>query len=277
MTDASATLVRELEALGLERREARWIVDEFAPAGDALFATAVRHAAERRRAGEPLQYILGHWPFRTLDLDVDPRVLIPRPETEELVGVVLRELARSSSATPLIVDLGCGSGAIGLALHSELDDRGVRATVVAVDVSLDALAVARRNALKHQLLRTSFVHSNWFDELDPSLRTHVDVITANPPYVGEGEMTFLDPVLTFEPRGALVSADFDGVVGFADVASIISAAGEWLAPGGLIVCEHGTDHGSAAQEAARHAGLVDVRGERDMAGHDRFLIARQPT
>ncbi len=103
-------------ATGLEPREARWLVEEFVPAGDSDARAALAAAAARRRAGEPLQYIIGHWPFRSLDLDVDARALIPRPETEELVEVALGELAAHSVATPLIVDLGTGSGAIGLSL-----------------------------------------------------------------------------------------------------------------------------------------------------------------
>ncbi len=268
--------MRELEAAGLERREAQWILDEYAPGSDPDFAEAVRHAAQRRLAGEPLQYVLGHWPFRSLDLDVDPRVLIPRPETEELVGVALGELTTSSSRAPFIVDLGCGSGAIGLSLLQELEERGVRATLVALDESSDALMVARRNALKHRLLRVSFVESNWFDQLDPSLAHRVDLIVANPPYVAEAEMADLDPVLRFEPYGALVSPDAAGGPGTADLEIIISQAPSWLAPDGVLVCEHGSTQASFVRDCARRSGLVDVRVVRDMAGHDRFLVARRP-
>src|ERR1700691_881806 len=108
VTDVNDEFVTELVAAGVERREARWLVEEFVPGGDPDAATAVRQAAARRLKGEPLQYIIGHWPFRTLDLDVDERGLIPRPETEELVDVALRELATGEVAAPLIVDLGTG-------------------------------------------------------------------------------------------------------------------------------------------------------------------------
>ncbi len=93
----------------MQRHEARWLVEEFVPGGDIDAAPALRAAAKRRLDGEPLQYVIGHWPFRTLDLDVDARALIPRPETEELVSIALEELATSGAVAPVIVDLGCGS------------------------------------------------------------------------------------------------------------------------------------------------------------------------
>ena len=104
MTDANAKSVAELVEGGLDRREARWLVEEFGWNSEAL-----QEAARRRRDGEPLQYVIGHWPFRSLDLDVDERVLIPRPESEELVSVALTELLRAEVSEPLIMDLGCGS------------------------------------------------------------------------------------------------------------------------------------------------------------------------
>ncbi|MEO9180347.1 MAG: peptide chain release factor N(5)-glutamine methyltransferase, partial [Acidimicrobiales bacterium] len=235
----------ELIGAGLNRREARWLVEEYMPGGDHEAIATLRHAAQRRLDGEPLQYIIGHWPFRSLDLDVDPRVLIPRPESEELVGVALAELASSDCAAPVIVDLGCGSGAIGLALLHELSARGVAASVICVDESIDALAVAKRNALKHHLVDVSFVHSSWFDALDVALRGRVDLIVANPPYIGAEQFATLDPVLTYEPLGALVAPDASGVPGYSDLAAIIGGAAPWLAANGLLICEHGDMHRNA--------------------------------
>jgi release factor glutamine methyltransferase len=274
--DSRDEAVAELVTLGLERREARWLAEEFMPGGDADALEAVRHAASRRLAGEPLQYVLGHWPFRTLDLDVDPRVLIPRPETEELVTHALAELAADGASAPMIVDLGSGSGAIGLALCAELRDRGVTASLLCVDESFEALAVARRNALKHRLLNSSFVQSDWFADLDPSLQGRIDLITANPPYVGEVEFADLDPVLGYEPYGALVAPDEGGVPGFEDVARILDEALFWLKPGGSLVMEHGDVHREAALERARRVGYVDVRDLDDLAGKPRVLVARRP-
>ena len=275
MTDANAALVGELVDAGLDRREARWLVEEFFVGGDADAAGALRVAAKRRLDGEPLQYVIGHWPFRSLDLDLDPRVLIPRPETEELVGVALSELARLDVVAPLIMDLGCGSGAIGLSLLEELRQRGVSASVLAVDESPDALVVARRNALKHGLHAMSFVHSTWFESLDLSLRSHVDLIVANPPYVGGDEFATLDPVLRYEPRGALVAPDDGGVAGFQDVRVIVTEAFEWLAPGGVLICEHADTHRQAVLAAATLAGFRDVRDLDDLAGLPRVLVARR--
>jgi release factor glutamine methyltransferase len=275
VTGVSDEFVAELVAAGVERREARWLVDEFVPGGDPDAAMALRQAAARRLNGEPLQYIIGHWPFRTLDLDVDERVLIPRPETEELVDVALKELAASGALAPVIVDLGTGSGAIGLSLLAELAERGVAATLVALDESPDALDVARRNAMKHRLYATSFVHSSWFGSLDDSLRGRVDLIVANPPYVGETEFESLDPVLRYEPYGALVAGDARGVAGFSDLETIIGEAPTWLSANGVLVCEHGALHHDAVLERARAVGFREVDDLADMAGLSRILVARR--
>jgi release factor glutamine methyltransferase len=275
VTDANPYLVTELIGAGLNRREARWLVEEFMPGADHEAIAALRAAAQRRIDGEPLQYIIGHWPFRSLDLDLDPRVLIPRPETEELVGVALVELAKCGAVAPSILDLGCGSGAIGLALLQELRERGVRATLVALDESSDALAVAKRNALKHQLHAVSFVESSWFDSLDRSLRGHFDLIVANPPYVSADEMATLDPVLEHEPLGALVADDTLCAAGFSDLEVIIAQAPQWLTEGGVLVCEHGNMQRDAVTRAAKDAGFAHVGDHDDMAGHPRILVARR--
>ena len=272
VTDVKAQFVDELVVRGIERREAKWIVDEFAPGGDPDAYEAVRQAGDRRLRGEPLQYILGHWPFRELDLDVDARVLIPRPETEELVGYALDVLAARDSSSPMILDLGCGSGAIGLSLLQELDNRGITASLIAVDESLDALAVAKRNALKHNLLRVTFVHSNWFEGLDGSFAGSFDLIVTNPPYIAESEMANLDAVLDFEPRTALVAGDEEGP-GLSDLATILREAPRWLNATGVVLAEHGHTQGDALIALARKAGLVNVRDVADMAGHPRILIA----
>jgi release factor glutamine methyltransferase len=222
-----------------------------------------------------LQYIIGHWPFRTLDLDVDERALIPRPETEELVDVALRELAAGAGAAPLIVDLGTGTGAIGLSLVSELLARGVPASLIALDESSDALALARQNARKHRLDSVSFVHSSWFDSLDHSLRGRVDLIVANPPYVGEAEFADLDPVLRYEPRGALVADDARGIHGFGDLDTIIRDAFAWLAPHGALVCEHSDMHRRDVLELAHSVGYRSVDDLDDLTGRPRILVARR--
>ncbi|MFZ1062323.1 MAG: peptide chain release factor N(5)-glutamine methyltransferase [Acidimicrobiales bacterium] len=259
----------DLVAAGVERREARWLVEEFG--GDPV---ALERARRRRLGGEPLQYVLGHWPFRTLDLNLDERVLVPRPETEELVDVALAELAQSDVVTPLILDAGCGSGAIGLSLLTELANRGVQASLVAIDVSSDALAVARSNALKHDLRAVSFVESDWFDALDPVFRGRFDLIVANPPYVSEGDLSGLDPVLGYEPRRALVAEDVGGVGGFAAVERIIREAPTWLGITGVLVLEHGYDQRDAVLKECDRSQYRDYRDVDDLAGHPRILVAR---
>ncbi len=275
MTGVNSDLVAELVAWGIDRREARWLVEEFVLGGDPDSVPALKAAARRRLDGEPLQYIIGHWPFRSLDLDVDPRVLIPRPETEELVGVALIELAKMGVVAPAIMDLGCGSGAIGLALLAELRERGVAATLVAVDESLDSLVIARRNALKHQLHAVSFVHSSWFDDVDASLKGHIDLIVANPPYVGGEEFAGLDAVLAHEPHGAIVAPDAQGVAGFADLAIIIREAPLWLSTHGVLVCEHANTQRDAVVTGALEAGFASVEDLDDLAGHPRIMVARR--
>jgi len=275
VTDVNSDLVAELVRDGLDRREATWLVEEFVPGADPDAVVALRLSAQRRMDGEPIQYIIGHWPFRSLDLDVDSRVLIPRPESEELVGIAMKELARSSVGAPLIVDLGCGSGAIGLALVSELGERGVVATLVCVDESDDALAVARRNALKHALRSVSFVRSSWYRDLDASLAGHVDLIVANPPYVGAAEFQGLDPVIAYEPRDAIVAADARGVAGFADLELVIEGATRWLAPEGMLICEHSNEQRDAVMACATAAGFASVEDFNDMAGHPRVMVARR--
>lgn len=274
MTDASATLVAELVAAGLVAREARWIVEEYAGGADRDASAAVWAAARRRLAGEPLQYVFGHWPFRGLDLDVDARVLIPRPETERLVDLALVELVRIDCAAPVVLDLGCGSGAIGLALAGELTARGLRPSVVCVDVSDSALDVARANARKHNLLSVSFVRSSWFDDLDPSLAGRVHLVAANPPYVADGDLASLDPVLAYEPREAIVGADLEGQPGLGDVAAIVAGAPRWLACSGALVLEHGDRQRDAVLAAARGAGLEGSDHD-DLAGLPRVLVARR--
>lgn len=275
VAETNTNPVAALVELGIERREARWLVDEFLPGGDVSEMANVMAAAHRRLRGEPLQYILGHWPFRGLDVEVDPRVLIPRPETEELVDVALAELDRDVVA-PLIVDLGCGSGVIGFSLVTELRERGVIATLVSVDESMDALAVAKRNALKHRLLTVSFVHSSWFDNVDRSLAGRIDIIVTNPPYVGHDEFAHGDPVLRYEPRGALVADDVLGQPGMSDIVDILTTGLTWLRPGGTLVLEHGADQRDAVVTAALTAGWCDVRDVPDLSHRPRILIARRP-
>ncbi len=281
-----------LEATIAERvgstREARWIVEH--AEGDGVLARAL---ADRRASGEPLQYVLGRWPFRTLELAVDPRVLIPRPETEQVVEVALAELAtlvagrrpspgRPGPPGPVAVDLGTGSGAIALSLAVEGGARAPTLEVWATDVSPAALAVAQDNLAElarcgpRAAGRVRMAAGRWFDALPPALAGTVDLVVSNPPYVAEAEFPGLEPIVRgWEPRGALVAPDRDGVGGLADIGTVLVDSARWLRPGGVVVVEISPAQADAALGVARRAGLVDARTEEDLSGRVRMVVARR--
>lgn len=229
---------------------------------------------ERRLAGEPLQYVLGSWGFRTLDLLCDRRALIPRPETEQVVEVALGELdhvvlARPAGHRPVVVDLGTGTGAIALSVAVERP----RCDVWAVERSPDAVALARANlaGLGMAGRRVRIAEGTWFDALPAELEGVVDVVVTNPPYVAEGED--LPPsVADWEPVEALVP----GPTGLEAYEALLPAAARWLAPAGVVVAEIGSTQAEVVVRLAEAAGLVDVRVERDHAGLDRTVVARRP-
>jgi release factor glutamine methyltransferase len=223
----------------------------------------------RRRAGEPLQYVLGSWGFRRLDLMVDRRVLIPRPETEVVVEAAL-EAARSMPPPIVVADLGTGSGAIALALADELPLSGV--TIWATDASPAALDVARANlaGLGRAGANVRLAAGDWFAALPPDLADAVDVLVANPPYVAEGAAD--ESVGRWEPADAV----FAGPDGLAAIRVLVAGAPAWLRPGGSLVLEIGADQGERAAELARAAGLAAVEVRLDLAGRDRVLLARRP-
>jgi release factor glutamine methyltransferase len=225
----------------------------------------------RRVAGEPLQYTLGRWGFRHLDLAVDPRALIPRPETEQVVEVGLAELDRLGVADREldVVDLGTGTGAIALSVATER----LRTRVWAVDLSPDALALARANlaGIGRPAARVRMLEGRWFDPLPDELRGTVALVISNPPYVPDGAE--LPPaVQQWEPEVALRS----GPNGLDDIAVIVAAAGEWLMPGGALVVELDPSQADAAQDLARQAGLCDVTVAPDLSSRARALRARRP-
>lgn len=254
-------------------REARWIVERAAGDPDRVVAdrpaTVRSHhhwrlMTERREAGEPLQYVLERWPFRRLELFVDRRVLIPRPETEVVVEAVLDEHVRVGGA---VVDLGTGSGAIALSVVVERPGT----EVWGVDAFDDALAVARANltGIGRRAATVRFVHGDWFDALPEHLRGEIGVVASNPPYVADGD-ELPDEVERWEPRSALRA----GPDGLDDIRRIVAEAPSWLAPGGALVVEHAPDQAEAVRGLATAAGFSTVRTGADLAGRDRFLVAR---
>ncbi len=265
---------------GVRAHEARWIVErvsgynatELLLRGDELVSTqSVAHfdaLLSRRVSGEPLQYVLGVWSFRTLELIVTPAVLIPRPETEHVTGFAVRAAvaAAAQGRSPLVVDLGTGSGAIGLSVAAEVSTAQVWCT----DVSADSLVVARANlaGLGRIGTRVTMAQGSWFEALSGDLAGDIDVLVSNPPYV-ETDASLEDAVKNWEPHVALFAPDD----GFAFVAHIIDEASRWLRPGGTLVLEMGETHTDLATERARSAGLVDISTIIDLAGRNRGLVA----
>jgi release factor glutamine methyltransferase len=228
----------------------------------------------RREAGEPLQYVLGGWGFRTLDLFVDRRVLIPRPETEQVVEVALAEVRRiggvGADARPVtVVDLGTGSGAIALSLAME----HVHANVWATDASADALAVTRANiaGCGRPGGRVRVAEGDWFGALPPELRGAVDVVVSNPPYVAEADPLPAE-VADWEPRDALVA----GPSGLEHLERIVGEAPGWLRPGGALVVELAPWQAPRVAERAREAGFASAEVGRDLAGRERMVVAVLP-
>ena len=267
--------------------EARWLVEDVSGLERSRWsetATAVGRArlgtlAERRLAGEPLQYVLGHWSFRGLDLQVDPRVLIPRPETEVVAGVAIaavRELHLPPSSRRggrcTVADLGTGSGALALALAAELPEAEVWAT----DRSAAALNVARANlaaAGPSAASRVHFAEGMWYEALPAGLRGRLRVIVSNPPYVTEAEFAGLPAeVRDHEPTVALVS----GPTGRESLEELVAGGLDWLEPAGTLVIELAPDQAAPMRAAAEAAGYDAVAVHRDLTGRDRVLAARSP-
>lgn len=242
--------------------EARWLT-QFAP------PDRLEELVERRLSGEPLQYVLGTWAFRNLELIVDHRALIPRPETEQVVEVALGLLGERPH--PVVVDLGTGSGAIALSIARERPEAEVWAT----DLDPAALELAAANR-ERTGAAVELCRGSWYAALPQRLRGRVDLVVSNPPYVSDKEWPTLDEEVRREPRQALVAGDgSDGTPGLADVEAVLSGAPGWLVPNGAVVVELAPHQVRAAAALAWRAGLADVGLARDLAGRDRAVTARR--
>jgi len=283
-----------LRAIGVDDpgTEARWMLEKVSgmDAAEQVLEggrRATRRATsdldgllERRAAGEPLQYVLGSWGFCGLDLLVDRRVLIPRPETESVVQHAIAEVARLGerigTADPwagalthyAVADLGTGSGAIALALAAALPDAEVWAT----DVSDDALAVAQANlaGAGTTAARVRVARGSWFGALPETLRGTLLLVVANPPY-GSTDDELPPVVRDWEPAGALVS----GPTGLEALEVLVAEAPAWLDPAGTLVLELAPHQGEAVAAMARAAGFAEVLLRHDLTGRIRTLIARR--
>lgn len=255
--DAQLLLLHTVGRAGSDRA---WLLAHDTDAMDEAKHTQFIALCQRRAAGEPVAYLTGRKEFYGLPLQVDARVLDPRPDTETLVDWALEVIA--PLASPRVVDLGTGSGAIALALQSQRTD----AQVLAVDASTDALAVARSNA-ERLGLPVEFQPANWLTGVEGPF----DAIVSNPPYIPSADPHLA--ALTHEPLQALAS----GADGLEDIRTIMAQAPAHLRPGGWLLLEHGYNQAKAVQALLQAAGFVQVQSRNDLADIARCTGGQWPT
>ena len=260
-------------ASGLDGAEFRQSQHEFVT---TAMAKQLHDMVRRRLAGEPLQYVMKRWAFRHLDVLVDQRVLIPRPETELLVDVglgIANERLKQVDRQLNIVDLGTGSGVIGLSMAHELPLG--KTNVWLTDQSSDALDVARGNLVgvgqKGGGVRLAL--GSWWNALDASLKGAIDIALCNPPYIAHNDDEVATDVHKWEPHSALYAGDN----GLADIREVISGAPTWLANNGWLALEIGYRQGDEVRALFENAGLVNIDIRRDLAGRDRIALAQRQT
>ena len=288
VSDETITWGELLQVTAVElgnEQEARWLCEhasgldrvELDAARDEVVSqrcgVALRAMVARRLTGEPLQYVMKSWAFRHLDVLVDNRVLIPRPETEVVVQVALdlaREMISKTNSKLRVADLGTGSGVIGLSLASELP-RGSN-EVWLTDLSADALEVARANLAGLGLINgdVRVAQGSWFAALPSELKNSFDLIVSNPPYIALYDPSVESSVLNHEPHLAL----FAGSDGLDAYREIISHADEWLVTDGWIVLEIGHQQGDAVRELLAQNSFKQIEIRKDLAGRDRIALAK---
>ena len=253
-----------LHALGKPADDRSWLLahdtDELAPA----MLESFRALSLRRADGEPLAYIVGSKEFFGLALQVDQRVLVPRPDTETLVEWSL-DVVKSQGPALQVLDLGTGSGAIALAIAHSLRAQGRQARVTAVDASVQALDLARENA-RRLGLAVDFIESNWLEQV--SARFHL--IASNPPYIASADPHLA--ALTHEPLQALAA----GADGLDDIRRIIQQAPGHLLPGGWLLLEHGYDQAEQVRELLLLQGFLQIGSRHDLAGIERCSGGQWP-
>ena len=277
-------LAQTVESVG-NAQEARWLCEhaagvdgpDFLAVQDehvtASMANSLHDMVRRRLLGEPLQYVMKRWAFRHLDVFVDQRVLIPRPETETVVDIALSlATQRLQESSPIcVVDLGTGSGVIGLSMAYELPHES--AQVWLTDASSNALDVARANIVgvgrKGECVRVA--EGNWWNALPTRLRGQVDVAVCNPPYIAQHDNEVADDVRKWEPHSALFAPNN----GMADIEVVARGASEWLSVGGWLVLEIGYQQGDAVRKVLSEANLADIEIRKDLASRDRIALARK--
>ncbi|SHL72503.1 peptide chain release factor N(5)-glutamine methyltransferase [Rhodanobacter sp. OK091] len=251
----------ELLLLHVVKKPRSWLFTHADDVPDMDVQTDYARLLDRRANGEPVAYITGHGGFWSLDLEVTPATLIPRPETELLVELALQRLPDDNACS--VADLGTGSGAIALAIAHERP----HAQVVATDASADALAVARRNAQRHAIGNIAFVHGDW---LAPLAGRQFELIVSNPPYIETADPHLGQGDLRFEPVSALAS----GLDGLDDIRRIVHDAPARLHPGGWLLFEHGWNQGEASRALLQEAGYAEVFTAQDLEQRDRVSGGR---
>jgi release factor glutamine methyltransferase len=250
------------QVLGVNRA---WLI---AHANDALQTNRdaeFQALLTRRLAGEPIAYLIQQREFYGLTLRVSPATLIPRPDSETLVDAALEKIPHPSTKPITVLDLGTGSGAIALAIAHNRP----QASVLAVDASDAALAVAQDNASELKLSNVQFALSDWYANL---AEQRFDLIVSNPPYIAKNDPHLSQGDLRFEPLSALTS----GQDGLDDIRQITEQGLIHLMPQGWLMLEHGYDHGVAVRELMAQAGLVEIATRQDLGGNDRVTLGKNP-
>ncbi len=243
------------------RCDEAWLIahgdDDLTAAPFAVFGALIA----RRAAGEPVAYLTGHRELYGREFVVTPAVLIPRPETELLVELALQRLPVGAPCR--VLDLGAGSGCIGVTLATERP----QAQVTLVDTSEAALEIARANAARWAPANATVLRSDWYTAIAAE---HYDLIVSNPPYVADGDPHLAQGDLRFEPQSALVG----GADGLDDIRRIVSGAPAHLVPGGWLLFEHGHDQAAACAQMLAAAGFQDITTAPDLAGIPRVSGGR---
>jgi release factor glutamine methyltransferase len=264
--DAQLLLLHALGKTGDASAGRAWLLAHDTDELSDAVAEQFQALSLRRAAGEPLAYIVGSKEFFGLALQVDARVLVPRPDTETLVQWALDLMQLPGMAqSPRVLDLGTGSGAIALAIAHELQIAGHPGQIVAVDASADALDVARANAGRLGL-SVQFAQSHWLQQVSGNFQ----VIVSNPPYIASAD-PHLD-ALRHEPLQALTA----GVDGLDDIRQIIDQAPKHLQPGGWLLLEHGYDQADSARALLAQRGFLQVQSHCDLAGIERCSGGQWP-
>jgi release factor glutamine methyltransferase len=246
-------------ATGLSRVQ---LITRAEQALDEEQAARLQALVQRRLAGEPIAYIVGKREFFGLDFEVSKAVLIPRPDTELIVELAIERLPPQGR----LLDMGTGSGAIAVSVAHARPD----AAVTALDLSDEALAVARRNAANNGV-RVRFLRSDWFSALDAAgANDSFELIASNPPYIAAGDEHLSQGDLRFEPAGALT----DHADGLSALRAIVDGSPRHLVPGGWLLMEHGYDQAAAVRALLEAGGYTEVQSWRDLAGIERVSGGR---